>query len=108
MLGLCKLISYIYDNRHRGARRGSAGFRGGRGGSRGGFSRRLDRHSGSERTGVKAVEKKEGFGSHNWGGQIDAQLNNSTQPDNKADVNELSEGAVKDGDQEMLAFSIVS
>lgn len=50
--------------------RGRGGF-GGRGG-RGGFrpprgARELDRQSGSDKTGVRAQEKKEGHGKGNWG-----------------------------------------
>ncbi|CAI9727240.1 Hypothetical predicted protein [Octopus vulgaris] len=55
--------------RGRGRRGGRGGGRGGRGVSfsdRGG-KREFERHSGSDKTGVKAVEKKEGGGSHNWG-----------------------------------------
>ncbi len=41
---------------------------GGGGGGRGGFGKRqYERRSGSDRTGVKAVEKREGGGAHNWG-----------------------------------------
>lgn len=59
------------------ARRGRGGFRGrGRGGrGRGGFfnnfegrpRREFDRHSGSEKTGHRSVEKRDGAGSNNWG-----------------------------------------
>jgi len=65
----------------RGMRRGGSGggFRGGRGrgGGRGG-GRSFDRHSGSDRTGVKPFEKKDGSGGHNWGDEIGSQLDNST------------------------------
>ncbi|XP_063415837.1 SERPINE1 mRNA-binding protein 1-like isoform X2 [Mytilus trossulus] len=54
-----------------GRPRGRGGPRGrGRGGfDRGGFSgkREFERHSGSDRTGVKSMEKREGSGAHNWG-----------------------------------------
>ena len=56
------------DQAHRSSGRG--GFRGGRGGGfRGapGGGRQFDRHSGSDRTGVKGVEKKDGHGKGNWG-----------------------------------------
>ena len=58
------------------------GPRGGRGGFRGGnprnFARRrpdaereFERHSGSEKTGVKSVDKKDGAGKGNWGTPAD-------------------------------------
>jgi len=57
--------------------RGRGGPRGGRGGGRGrgigrdGFDsrgkREFDRHSGSDKTGLKGEEKRGGSGSHNWG-----------------------------------------
>lgn len=51
----------------RGNRRGGRG----RGGAGRGFERQgkrdFDRHSGSDKTGIKAVEKKDGGGAHNWG-----------------------------------------
>merc|ERR1711981_413766 len=59
-------------NRSSGSGRGSGegggrGNRGGRGGGRGG-KREFERKSGDDKTsGVKAVDKREGSGSHNWG-----------------------------------------
>lgn len=46
--------------RGRGRGRGGGGydFRG---------KREFDRQSGSDRSGVKAVDKRDGAGSHNWG-----------------------------------------
>lgn len=69
-----------FSCRFGGRGRGRGGFPGrGRGGPRGGFGgrgkREFDRHSGSDKTGIKPIEKKDGFGSHNWGDQIEAQLN---------------------------------
>lgn len=63
-----------------------AGFRGegrgrggrGRGRGEGGRGRQFDRHSGSDRSGVKPTEKREGFGSHNWGTQAD-ELSGETE-----------------------------
>lgn len=60
---------------YRGGYRGGRGGRGGSGyNSRGprrdevdGEPRRFDRHSGSEKTGIKAVDKKDGAGKGNWG-----------------------------------------
>lgn len=67
------------NRRFRGGMRGGfRGSRGMRGGSFGG-RREFDRHSGSDKTGVKAVEKREGFGPHNWGNEVDAQLEAETQ-----------------------------
>uniref|UniRef100_A0A146LYP5 Plasminogen activator inhibitor 1 RNA-binding protein n=1 Tax=Lygus hesperus TaxID=30085 RepID=A0A146LYP5_LYGHE len=76
--------------RGRGARGGFAprGARGGaRGGPRPGFDargkREYDRQSGSDKTGVKPVDKREGTGAHNWGNHRDdlEDMNNqSTQP----------------------------
>lgn len=59
--------------RERGEGRGRGRGRGGRGGGRGrgGFDRfgkrEFERHSGSDKTGIKATEKREGGGAHNWG-----------------------------------------
>ena len=49
----------------RGGRDSRGTGRGGRGG-RGG-KREFDRQSGSDKSGVKAQEKREGSGAHNWG-----------------------------------------
>ncbi|XP_055613179.1 plasminogen activator inhibitor 1 RNA-binding protein-like [Uranotaenia lowii] len=57
-------------------RRGGGNFEG-RGGKR-----EFDRQSGSNKTGVKAVEKREGTGSHNWGSaKADAKEYNNLQDD---------------------------
>lgn len=57
------------DNEER--RGGRSGFRGGRGrGGRGrgrGGNREFDRRSGSDKSSVKAVDKRDGSGSYNWG-----------------------------------------
>jgi len=50
----------------RGGFRGGRGGRGGRGRGRGG-AREFDRRSGSDRSSVKAFEKRDGSGSYNWG-----------------------------------------
>lgn len=62
---------------YRGAQRRGRGGQGGRGGiNDGGFDRfgkrEFERHSGSDRTGLKPVEKREGGGAHNWGTIADA------------------------------------
>ncbi|XP_066297852.1 SERPINE1 mRNA-binding protein 1-like isoform X2 [Branchiostoma lanceolatum] len=63
------------------APRGRGGFgRGGRGRGRGGFfggrdfrgKREFERHSGSEKSGVRPSEKRDGGGAYNWGSQTDA------------------------------------
>ncbi|XP_050401536.1 plasminogen activator inhibitor 1 RNA-binding protein isoform X1 [Patella vulgata] len=79
--------------RGRGRGRGRGGFRGrgGRGGERGGGfgqpfesrgKRDFDRHSGSDKTGVKAVDKREGGGRRNWGSFKDdiKNIEESVQP----------------------------
>ncbi|CAK9800600.1 Plasminogen activator inhibitor 1 RNA-binding protein [Anthophora quadrimaculata] len=96
-----------------GERRGRGGMRGmvrGRGGprGRGGYDyrgkREFDRQSGSDKTGVKPVDKKDGAGSHNWGthnDEIEESLNQESQdwtnekPD--ADANQTST-EVKEGE----------
>ncbi|OAD58968.1 Plasminogen activator inhibitor 1 RNA-binding protein [Eufriesea mexicana] len=75
-----------------GERRGRGGMRGGmvrgRGGprGRGGYDyrgkREFDRQSGSDKTGIKPVDKKDGAGSHNWGthnDEIEESLNQESQ-----------------------------
>lgn len=57
------------NEERRGGRSGFRGGRGGRGGrgrGRGG-SREFDRRSGSDKSSVKAVDKRDGSGSYNWG-----------------------------------------
>lgn len=56
------------DRPYRGRGRGGRG-RGGRG--FGGRGRQFDRVSGSDRTGIKPVDKRDGSGSYNWGSQHD-------------------------------------
>lgn len=51
----------------RGGYRGGRGGRGGRGRGRGGGAREFDRRSGSDRSSVKAFDKRDGSGSYNWG-----------------------------------------
>lgn len=76
------------EYRPRTAFRGDrGGFRGrgrarGRGGSQDQRPRReFERQSGSDKSGVKSVEKREGGGSHNWGSvqdEIEGQLEPTT------------------------------
>ncbi|XP_046682898.1 plasminogen activator inhibitor 1 RNA-binding protein-like [Homalodisca vitripennis] len=54
----------------RGMGRGRG--RGGRGGFDGRGKREFDRQSGSDKTGIKAVDKRDGAGAHNWGSHRDA------------------------------------
>ena len=54
----------------RGGRGGVSGGGGGGGGGapfRGGGKREFERRSGSDKSSVKAVDKREGGGAHNWG-----------------------------------------
>jgi len=51
-----------FRGRGRGMGRGGRGGMGGRGGRRD-----FDRHSGSQRSGVRPTDKREGNGPHNWG-----------------------------------------
>lgn len=53
----------------RGGRRGGPG--GGQGGARFTGKREYNRHSGSEKTGIKATDKRDGAGAHNWGKSVD-------------------------------------
>ncbi len=81
--------AYRGDRGERGAYRGAGGERGARGrggggrGGRGGYGqdtrgkRDFDRQSGSDKSGVKPVEKRDGSGPHNWGSvqdEIEGQL----------------------------------
>lgn len=91
---------------YRGARTGAGGERRGGGsyrgapGSGGGFRQRrtndpdhpreFDRHSGSEKTGIKAIDKKEGAGKGNWGTAADdlaaeGEVLNETQGEQTAE-----------------------
>lgn len=65
------------ERRGRGGRGGFNGERRGRGGPRGG--RQFDRQSGSDRTGVRGVDKKDGHGRGNWGDDKD-ELVGETEP----------------------------
>ena len=80
-------------------RRGGGNFRG-RGGPRGGGNRprrEYERHSGSDKTGVKAVEKRDGFGPHNWGDEISSQLD---QPEAQQTDEVAEQGQRETGGQE--------
>lgn len=78
--------------RGRGGARGRGGNRGDRGrGFYGGNAenrnrRTFDRHSGSDKTGVRATEKREGAGSNNWG-------------DIRSDINQRKEDTIWDEDE---------
>lgn len=65
------------ERRGRGGRGNFNGERRGRGGFRGG--RQFDRQSGSDRTGVRGVDKKDGHGRGNWGDDKD-ELAGETEP----------------------------
>ena len=80
----------------------------GRGGERGGGrgfggKRDFNRHSGSDKTGIKATEKRDGAGAHNWGKSVDdftaapdEELANGEQPAEPAA--EGAEGEATTGD----------
>lgn len=74
----------------------------GRGGQRGGFAggrrREFERHSGSDKTGVKAVEKRDGFGPHNWGGEISSQLDQSVEQEPETSGEQVPNGTVEGGE----------
>lgn len=74
--------------------RGGTGYRGPRGprregGENEGEVRRFDRHSGSEKTGIKAVDKKDGAGKGNWGTATDEDVIEET-------MGQAVEGETKD------------
>ncbi|XP_069693136.1 SERPINE1 mRNA-binding protein 1-like isoform X2 [Periplaneta americana] len=78
--------------RGRGSGRGlGRGGRGSRGSGRGGYDsrgkREFDRQSGSDKTGVKPIDKREGGGAHNWGNHRDdiEELNTSHSSEDQHD-----------------------
>nr|XP_034181489.1 plasminogen activator inhibitor 1 RNA-binding protein-like [Osmia lignaria] len=96
------------ERRGRGGMRGMGRTRGGPRG-RGGYDyrgkREFDRQSGSDKTGIKPVDKKDGAGSHNWGthnDEIEESLNPESQewanekPD--ADTTQTSSTEAKEGE----------
>ncbi|XP_055639826.1 plasminogen activator inhibitor 1 RNA-binding protein-like [Toxorhynchites rutilus septentrionalis] len=63
--------------------------------------REFDRQSGSNKTGVKAVEKRDGTGSHNWGSvKIDAKDYNNLQADYLSPENDDDKGNISDQTKE--------
>lgn len=99
----CFFLLYFHHNRDgkdgrrngyaggRGARRGGGGFGPGQGGGRMGGKRDFNRHSGSDKTGIKATDKRDGAGAHNWGKPTDdfsaapeEELVNGEQPNVEA------------------------
>lgn len=80
----------------RGGRggRGGAGGRGGRG-VRGGMGgrREFDRKSGDDKTGVKAVDKREGGGAYNWGSVNDELKAEQDTANTSTDNPEAAAGA---------------
>jgi len=103
------------EYRPRGGYRGT-GYRGGRGtGERGGYrgtgergayrggrggKREFDRQSGSDKSGVKPQEKRDGSGAHNWGSvkdEIEGQMESVQQEGAVAD------GQVVEGEAEVAA-----
>lgn len=91
------------DGEGRGRGRGMG--RGGRGRGGPGGKREFDRHSGSERSGVKSTDKREGGGAYNWGSakdQIDEVNNAEAQPSNA----ELDTSA-EDKDKVSVYFMVI-
>ncbi|GLG93556.1 hypothetical protein R5R35_003956 [Gryllus longicercus] len=99
------------DGEFRGRGRGGSGIGGGgrglgrgrgmRGAGRGGYDNRgkreFDRQSGSDKTGVKPVDKRDGAGAHNWGthrDDIEEQLNSPRLTDDQAEWGEKVENEV--------------
>ncbi|XP_061833470.1 SERPINE1 mRNA-binding protein 1-like isoform X2 [Nerophis lumbriciformis] len=87
----------VGDRPMRGRGGGGRGARGGRGRGMGrsdGFDsrgkREFDRHSGSDRSGLKGEEKRGGSGSHNWGNVKDEinELNQSNVTEENAEGEE--------------------
>lgn len=85
-----------YRGLYRGGR---GGFRGGdregererpafRGGRSGRGGRQFERTSGSDRTGVKTVDRKDGFGKGNWGTDQDEMNGQNEQ------INDGTEGMI--------------
>lgn len=75
--------------------------RGGPGG-RGGMNNRRrehDRHSGSDKTGIKSVEKRDGSGPHNWGNEIESQLEQPEQDQPKTETSgEAADATTTEGE----------
>lgn len=82
------------ERRGRGGMRGMGRGRGGSRGGRGGFDsrgkREFDRQSGSDKTGIKPIDKKDGAGSHNWGTHND-EIEESLNQENQDWTNEKSD-----------------
>ncbi|CAD6193939.1 unnamed protein product [Caenorhabditis auriculariae] len=76
------------EGRPRGRGRGGFTLGGRGGGGRGGRGRQFDRQSGSDRTGVRSFEKKDGHGKGNWGDQKDEL---AAETENLASVEENQE-----------------
>lgn len=96
------------DRGYRGIRRGGRGGGMGYGGGRGrgyyengsGRGRQFDRMSGSDRTGVKAVDKREGRGGFNWGtpaDQLEGENEGLNATAQSGDETQLVEGEGKIG-----------
>lgn len=87
----------------RGERRGGGGGgpRGGGGGGRGGPRKReFDRQSGSDKSGVKSIDKREGGGSRNWGTYKDEIDVDSTLNQTAGDEAEKAEKDIDDKNEE--------
>lgn len=77
--------------RGRGMGRGGRGGRGGR--------REFDRHSGSDRSGVRPTDKREGSGSYNWGSNKDHVEDEKEAIDEKDKADTTDEGLGQSGEE---------
>ena len=81
----------IYRSAYRGNGRGR-----GRGGQYNGGNREFrgkrefERRSGSDKSGVRSSEKREGAGAHNWGSELDAATAEVTEAMNETSVTDAT------------------
>jgi len=91
------------ENRENGVGRGGMRGRGmGRGGPRGGprgGRREFDRHSGSDRSGVRPTDKREGGGSYNWGSNKDQIEEEKEAIDEREKADTTDEGIGQSGEE---------
>lgn len=90
-----KEVRRNFGNNHRGPRQFNTGTGGKFDNQRSG-KRDFNRHSGSDKTGVKAQDKREGSGSYNWGKATDDAEADHTEAVNGEATGE--EGAEKQAD----------
>ena len=96
---------YRFEGETRGRGGRGSGFRGGRGMRRGGRGgpgmggdyrgkREFDRQSGMVTSGVKAVDKRDGSGSYNWGSNKE-QIEEHLQADQNTELDTSGENPEK-------------